>query len=154
MVQVQHLLLLHRRTLVTVRLKSATLVFQSPHLLIMSPYKLLPTPYLRLRKMTPSSLHLSPQPECFLPLFCVFLTRGLRTYPRNEQKTEVPFLKELFHKDDDDICEAILWVFLNSLGFHSLSACKNYKVPPSALALIQRYPTDEKTPSPPSTSAD
>ena len=77
-----------------------------------------------------------------------------RTYPRNEQKTEVPFLKELFHKDDDDICEAILWVFLNSLGFHALSACKNYKVTPSALALIQRCPTDGKTPSPPSTSAD
>ena len=72
------------------------------------------------------------------------ISAAWRTYPRNEKKTEQQFMDELFHPKHA-LCEAILWFFLNSLGFHSLSACKNYKVPPSALDIIQRYRTDETT---------
>ena len=142
MVPVQHLLLLHRRTLATVLPKFALLVFQFPYLRIMSPCKLLPTPYVPLRKTNHSSLHLSAKTERSPTLFRVFLPPG--GHIRVMRKRQQQFMDELFHPKHA-LCEAILWFFLNSLGFHSLSPCKNYKVPPSALDIIQRYRTDETT---------
>jgi len=154
MVPVQHLLLLHRRTLATVLPKFALLVFQFPYLRTMSPCKLLPTPYVPLRKTNHSSLHLSAKTERSPTLFRIFLPRGGHIRVMRQRQNSNSWTN--FFTRNTPFVKQILWFFLNSLGFHSLSACKNYKVPPSALDIIQRYRTDESTPSPPCdhTSAD
>ena len=68
------------------------------------------------------------------------------------------FFAEIFHPDVDGdpyaYGEIILWFFLHSLGFSSFSACKNYKVPPPTMAIIQRYRATDPDPPTSSSSKD